>query len=59
MKKWRDSRKENRSKKKRKAHDFVDFALEVLFWVPELIILPFRIVFWLIRGLGRLIADSF
>ena len=61
MKEWWSRKKEKRKKRRRnkEGNSFIDFILEVLFWIPELIILPFRLVFWLIRGLGRLISDVF
>ena len=63
MKEWWSRKKERgkREKKRRnlEGNSFIDFILEVLFWIPELIILPFRLIFWLIRGLGRLISDIF
>ncbi|MED4399974.1 hypothetical protein ABET41_10410 [Metabacillus fastidiosus] len=61
MKKWWNKKKD-KMRKSRKDNDnytFVDFILDVLFWIPELIILPFRLVFWLIRGVGRFIFDIF
>ncbi|MED4452157.1 hypothetical protein [Metabacillus fastidiosus] len=61
MKKWWNKEKD-KMRKSRKDNDnytFVDFILDVLFWIPELIILPFRLVFWLIRGVGRFIFDIF
>ncbi|MED4462459.1 hypothetical protein [Metabacillus fastidiosus] len=61
MKKWWNKKKD-KMRKRRKDNDnytFVDFILDVLFWIPELIILPFRLVFWLIRGVGRFIFDIF
>lgn len=59
MNEWWKSKKEKLKKRRKKDHDFIDFILDVLFAIPELIILPFRVVFWLIRGMGRWIADIF
>ncbi|MED4531785.1 hypothetical protein ABET51_03780 [Metabacillus fastidiosus] len=61
MKEWWNKKK-NKMRKNRKDnghYTFVDFILDVLFWIPELIILPFRLIFWLIRGVGRFIFDIF
>ncbi|MED4399992.1 hypothetical protein ABET41_10500 [Metabacillus fastidiosus] len=62
MKEWWREKKEKRQKnrKNRKNSDrytFGDFLLDVLDWVPELILLPFRILFWLVRRIGRFILD--
>lgn len=40
-------------------YTFGDFIFEVFFWIPELLFLPFRIVFWLVRGVGRVIGSLF
>ncbi|WP_458413004.1 hypothetical protein ACNQFZ_19710 [Schinkia sp. CFF1] len=61
MKDWLKKKKE-KMRKSRKSSDrytFVDFIFDVLFWVPELLLLPFRILFWLVRGLGRWIENIF
>jgi len=63
--KWMNEWWEKKKSKSRKAkkepgtYTFVDFIWDVLSWIPELIILPFRIIFWIIRGAGRMIADFF
>lgn len=45
----------------RKEHNeryrFSDFLLDVLFFIPELLFLPFRLLVWLVRPLLRLISD--
>ncbi|MFJ7827410.1 hypothetical protein [Psychrobacillus sp. NPDC096623] len=49
-------------KNKRKGNDqytFGDFVFEVFFWVPEILFLPFRMLFWLVRGIGRVIGSLF
>jgi len=59
--KWWERKKE-KSRKRRKDNEkytFWDLILDVLFWLPELIILPFRIIFWSFRGIGRLIGNMF
>jgi hypothetical protein len=53
-------RAEKRRKKKQEGfYGFWDFVFDVLFWIPELIILPLRLVFLLFRFLARSIFDSF
>jgi hypothetical protein len=59
MKEWWLRKKEKLRKRKKKENEVLDFILEVLFWLPELLILPFRLIFWLIRGLGSLITEVF
>ncbi|WP_409252922.1 hypothetical protein V1502_03040 [Bacillus sp. SCS-153A] len=45
-------RKERRKRKKSEGtYSFWDAVGDVLIWVPELIILPFRILWYLIRGI--------
>lgn len=57
---WISKKEKTRKRRKNKGdNSFIGFVLDVLFAIPELIILPFRLVFWLIRGLGRLISDIF
>ena len=56
-----ETKKEVR-KKRRKYSDqytFGDFMFDVFFWIPELLFLPFRLIFWLVRGIGRLIWNLF
>ncbi|MGG3801838.1 hypothetical protein [Metabacillus fastidiosus] len=59
MKEWWREKKEKRQKNRKNSdrYTFGDFLLDVLDWVPELILLPFRILFWLFRGIGRFISD--
>ncbi len=59
MKKWWNRRKSRRNKKNHADYTFLDFVFDVLFWIPELIFLPFRVIFWLLRGIGRFIGDVF
>jgi hypothetical protein len=54
-----EKRSEKRRKKKQDgSYTFWDVVFDVLFWVPELIILPFRLVFYLFRFLARSIFDG-
>lgn len=48
-----------KNKKHNDHYSFGDFLIDVLIWIPELFLLPFRIIFWLLRGLGRLIVSLF
>jgi hypothetical protein len=61
MKEWWQGKKKRsrKSKKSNGDYTFFDFIFDVLFWIPELIFLPFRLIFWLFRGVGRFIGDVF
>ena len=61
MKEWWRKRKA-KTRKARKSDDqytIGDFIIDVLSWIPELILFPIRLIFWMIRGIGRLIGDMF
>ncbi|AVQ98191.1 hypothetical protein OBCHQ24_03840 [Oceanobacillus iheyensis] len=55
MKEWwkRKKAKTRRASKDYQHYTKWDVLVDILIWVPELIILPFRIIFWLVKGLGR------
>jgi hypothetical protein len=59
MKKWRKRMKEKRQRKRERGEHYsaVDVFLELLFWIPEVLFFPFRVVFWLFRGMGKMIGD--
>ena len=61
MREWwnRKKAKMRKSRKRNGVYTFWDFVLDVLLWIPELILLPFRFVFWFLRGIGRLIGHIF
>ncbi|MFD1019599.1 hypothetical protein [Thalassobacillus hwangdonensis] len=55
-------RKKERTRKARKpegSYTWWDGFWDVLFWVPELLILPFRLVFFVVRVIGRVFRDVF
>jgi hypothetical protein len=58
MKKWR---KKLRDKRKKRDHterySVWDVFLELLCWIPEVLIFPFRLVYWLVRGIGKIIGE--
>jgi hypothetical protein len=51
--------KEKRQRKRDRGEGYStwDGIFELLFWIPELLILPFRLIFWLIRGIGKSIGN--
>jgi hypothetical protein len=61
LKEWWNRKKDNTKKSKESSdnYTFIDFIFDVLFWLPELVLLPFRIIFWLLRGTGRLVWSLF
>ena len=61
MKKWwkRKNEKMRKNQKTNGIYTFGDFVLDVLLWIPELILFPFRLVFWFLRGIVRLIGHLF
>ena len=53
-------RAEKRKKKKQEGtYGFWDFIGDLFMWVPELLFLPFRLAFLLVRFLIRAIFDAF
>ncbi|WLR57450.1 hypothetical protein LC048_11685 [Mesobacillus subterraneus] len=55
-----EKRTERRRKKKQEgSYTFWDFVFDLLFYIPELIFLPFRLVFYLFRFLAKSIFDVF
>jgi len=61
VKKWLQERKNTRRREKRRndQYSLIDLFLDVLVWIPELLFLPFRIIYWLLRGVGRFIGEGF
>ncbi|ASK64020.1 hypothetical protein CFK37_18590 [Virgibacillus phasianinus] len=63
MREWWRSKKEVIKKSKNSHHySFFDLILDVLdllFWIPELIILPFRLIYSIVRGFGKLLGNMF
>ncbi len=55
---WKKKKGKTRKRKKDNDHyTFWDFVLDVLFWIPELLFFPLRLIYWLIKGIGRLIGN--
>ncbi|KHE68659.1 hypothetical protein [Halobacillus sp. BBL2006] len=59
MNQWLKEKKERRSGVREEAYVYVDAILDLLIWLPELVYLPFRILFWLLRGVGKVVNDVF
>lgn len=54
---WNQKIARTRKRTKRNGeYTFSDFMIDVLFWLPELILFPLRVIYWCIRMMGRLIA---
>ncbi len=61
MKTWWEKKK-SRTRKSRKTNERYtkgDLLADVLFWLPEIIIFPIRMIFWILRASGRFIKDFF
>lgn len=54
MKSLRQRRKEKKKKQKKKDDTFWDVLVDTLLWVPDLLLLPFRLLYYIIRGFGKL-----
>ena len=48
-----------RVKKQEGTYGFWDFIGDILMWIPEIIFLPFRLAFLLVRFIIRAIFDAF
>ncbi|KMN37616.1 hypothetical protein AB0Y38_11445 [Lysinibacillus capsici] len=61
MREWLQGRKnkKRRDKRRKDQYSLIDLFLDVLIWIPELLFLPFRIIYWLLRGVGRFIGEGF
>ncbi|WP_407268589.1 hypothetical protein [Radiobacillus sp. PE A8.2] len=63
MKKWWNKKRAKTRKRRRKVsnetYTFADGLFDLLFWIPELILFPLRIIFWLLKGVGKWIGDIF
>ncbi|WP_333879507.1 hypothetical protein [Lysinibacillus capsici] len=61
MREWLQGRKnkKRRVKRRKDQYSLIDLFLDVLIWIPELLFLPFRIIYWLLRGVGRFIGEGF
>lgn len=59
MKEWWNKKisKTRKGKKSIDNYTVFDFFLDVIFWIPELILFPLRLIFVMLRGLGRFIED--
>ncbi|MFD1412546.1 hypothetical protein [Oceanobacillus jeddahense] len=55
---WRKKKSKTRKSRKGKEHYTKgDFLLDILFWIPEVLIFPIRLIFWSLRGLWRWVID--
>ncbi|BAC12940.1 hypothetical protein ACFQ4N_05215 [Oceanobacillus iheyensis] len=55
MREWWETKKAKTRKQRKDKEDYTkkDLVLDILFWVPDIIILPIRLIIWLIRGIFR------
>ncbi|MBD7944573.1 hypothetical protein H9650_10640 [Psychrobacillus sp. Sa2BUA9] len=54
-------KKEKRAERKRQQEKYTwaDVFGDIFFWIPELFFLPFRLLFWILRGLVRALGNLF
>ncbi|GAA0416038.1 hypothetical protein GT022_05330 [Agaribacter marinus] len=59
MKEWWERKKVKTSRRKieKENYTFWNVILDVLCWIPELVILPIRLVYWLIKSVGRMLRN--
>lgn len=49
--------RKKRKKSKKNPEDKWDW-LEILFWIPEIILYPIRLLWWVIRGAARMLGEA-
>jgi hypothetical protein len=54
---FKKKRKKWTQKKNDGTYTFWDGLVEVLCWVPELLLFPLRLIWYLLRGIGKLISN--
>lgn len=52
-------KKPGKKKENQSNNSIIDFIGDMLFWIPELLLLPFRLVIFLFRSAGKLIRNIF
>lgn len=56
---WISKKKASKKRRNTDHYSFWDFVFDALLWIPELVMLPFRITFWMLRGIGKLVSNIF
>ncbi|MFS0752408.1 hypothetical protein [Oceanobacillus sp. 1P07AA] len=53
MREWWNTKKAKTRKQRKNKEDYTkkDLALDILFWIPEIIVLPIRLIIWMVRGI--------
>lgn len=57
MREWwqvKKSKTKRHQKKKEGRYTYWDGIMDALWWIPDLLLLPFRLLFWLLRAVWRL-----
>lgn len=55
---WKKKKsKTRRSRKGKGAYTKTDLFFDILFWIPEVIVFPVRLLFWSFRGVFRWVTD--
>ncbi len=57
---WEEKKKKTRKYKKGN-HEYTkwDMFFDILFWIPEVLIWPVRLLFLLFRAIGKFLGDIF
>lgn len=57
---WIKKKEKTRRYKKRRAdYTLFDGVADLFFGLPELLLFPIRIIYWVVRGVGRIIGEVF
>ncbi|GIO25198.1 hypothetical protein J11TS1_37790 [Oceanobacillus sp. J11TS1] len=61
MNDWWNKKKSKTRKSRKNKGDYtkIDFFFDILFWIPEILIFPIRLLFWSLRGVFRWVMDAF
>ncbi|WP_424475076.1 hypothetical protein [Oceanobacillus kimchii] len=51
MREWWKTKNAKTRKQRKNKEDYTkkDLVLDILFWIPEIIVLPIRLIIWLVR----------
>ncbi|GLO65427.1 MULTISPECIES: hypothetical protein [Oceanobacillus] len=55
MREWWKTKNAKTRKQRKNKEDYTkkDLVLDILFWIPEIIVLPIRLIIWLVRGIFK------
>ncbi|MCT1578492.1 hypothetical protein M3E13_11075 [Oceanobacillus kimchii] len=55
MREWWKTKNAKTRKQRKNKEDYTkkDLVLDILFWIPEITVLPIRLIIWLVRGIFK------